>query len=325
MAITVKIEGREALPIRAIPFVTAWQESPDSIVRALSESTVIKVGANLEIPNKYSLIAYQMGDQGRYKPVPAGQWKSLVIDINSLTKKLIADERKNATNENYGPWRVAAVLKLPDNCFVWLDEFQSWYSKTRPMLACDEDETRIRAWEEALAESRPQFLEDMEAEIFQSADNLLCLTPILPNEIEGKVWRHIEVAAPLADMGSAKHYPIKRCDTESFDTEDTPIPTTGEPFLRKGKNNRKSVEEWVVWQANDKANKFDNIEDLVTSIRLLAERWGFESERQKLTNGNITKMIPSGLTGGRSKNKGRSKNQPAMIYGKGESKEKLNN
>lgn len=70
MAITVKIEGREALPIRAIPFVTAWQESPDSIVRALSESTVIKVGANLEIPNKYSLIAYQMGDQGRYKPVP---------------------------------------------------------------------------------------------------------------------------------------------------------------------------------------------------------------------------------------------------------------
>ena len=325
MVITVKIEGREALPIRAIPYVTSWQESPDSIVRALSESAVIKVGANLEIPNKHSLVAYQMRDQGGFTPVPPSQWKSLVIDINSLTKKMMADERKNATNENYGPWRIAAVLKLPDNCFLWLDEFQSWYVKTRPMLSCEEDEARTKALKKERAEPRTQILDDIEGELFQSANNILCLRPILPDELKGKVWRHVEVVTSSADIDRIHRGTEKFSNAESLDTKAPPISTTAEPYLRQGPNKRKLVMDWVVWQAENKANDFGKVADLASSIRLLAEKRGYESEKGKLSNASVTRMIPSGLTGGRSKNKGRSKNQSAMIYGKGERKGKLNN
>ena len=197
---TVWIGEREALPVRAIPYVTSWQVSPDSIVRALAEPSTIKVGTNLEIHNKHSLVAYLMGDHGHYEPLPASQWKDCAVALNSLTQKLKADERKDATDENYGPWRVAAILKLPDNVFVWLDEFQPWYSATRPMIHRGGDATRLGALLAAreCPDLDARHLDGLEAELFQTGGDSLCLTPILPPEIEGKVWRYAEVALPVA-------------------------------------------------------------------------------------------------------------------------------
>jgi hypothetical protein len=100
---TVMIGGREALPIRAIPYVTAWRESPDSIVGALAEPATIDCGKGLRIASRYALCAYQMFDQGHCEPIPASQWKDLVITLNSLTKRLRANEREGATDENHGP------------------------------------------------------------------------------------------------------------------------------------------------------------------------------------------------------------------------------
>lgn len=198
--VTVWVGEREALPVRAIPYVTSWQESPDSIVRALSEPATIKVAMCQEIRNKQSLVAYVMDGGGHYEQLPASQWKDSAVALRSLTKKLMADEREEATDENYGPWRVAAILKLPDNAFVWLDEFQAWYSITRPTLHREGDSTRLSALQAAResTDSGAQRLDDLEAEIFQTASAGLCLTPILPPEIEGNVWRYIEAALPAA-------------------------------------------------------------------------------------------------------------------------------
>lgn len=198
--VTVWIGEREALPVRAIPYVTSWQVSPDSIVRALAEPPTIKVGTNLEIRNKRLLVAYQTHDQNKFEPIPASQWKDSVVALSSLTKKLMADEREEATDENHGPWRVASILKLPDNVFVWLDEFQSWYSATRPMLNHEDDATRLSALIAARECHDPdaRHLDGLEAELFQTGGDSLCLTPILPHEIEGKVWRYAEVALPVA-------------------------------------------------------------------------------------------------------------------------------
>lgn len=200
--LTILIEGREALPIRAIPYVTSWQESPDSIVRSLAETTTIKVGKNLEIPNRYSLVAYTMDDRERYEPIPASQWKDRIVAINSLATKLRADERSNAADENHGPWRVAAVLNLPDDVFLWLDEFQSWYTTTRPMLSCDSNADRMSTLlaERERTDLNDQDLDDLEAEIFHAADDSLCMTPILPPEIEGNVWRYVGIVVPVADV-----------------------------------------------------------------------------------------------------------------------------
>lgn len=199
----VVIEGRVALPVRAIPYVTSWNETPDSIVRALAEQATIKIGTNLEIPNRHSLVAYLMDDHGCYESIPANQWKDRAIDINSLTMRLKADEREDATDENYGPWRIAAVLRLPDNVFVWLDEFQSWYLSTRPLVTHGSDSKKISALREEIDRSpvNEQLVDVLESELLQTSDDSLCLSPILPSEIEGKVWRHAGVAMVTAAEG----------------------------------------------------------------------------------------------------------------------------
>lgn len=89
-----------------------------------------------------------------------------------------------------------------------------------------------------------------------------------------------------------------------------------EPFLQKGQNSRAGVAKWVAWQACKMASDFGKVSDLAESIRLLAESHGYQSERKEMTVASITKMIPAGLTGGRSKNKGRSTNRTDLLFGK---------
>lgn len=196
--LTVMIVGREALPIRAIPYVTAWRESPDSIVRALAEPATVDCGQGLRIASRYPLCAYQMFDQGHYEPIPASQWKDPVITLNSLTKRLQANEREGATDENHGPWRIDAILSLPDNVFVWLDEFESWFSMTRPMISSEGNKNRLREWQAALERPSPDLegIDELDAELFQPAGESLCLTAMLPPEIEGKLWRYCDKGAP---------------------------------------------------------------------------------------------------------------------------------
>ena len=263
-----------------------------------------------------------MRDQVRYDPLPASQWKDSGVSINSLTKRLMADEREEATDENHGPWRVAAVLTLPDNVFVWLNEFQSWYSATRPMIHRDGDSTRMSALkaEHERTDSDTQKLDSMEAELFQTADDSLCLTPILPPEIEGKIWRYAEVVVPVAATGvpfdalPAVSDSQNAGGNDSDNAEQRNPHASGEPRLRAGRNSRAAVAKWVAWQARATAAKFGNVADLAESIRLVAEKWGYESERGPMTAPSITKMIPAGLTGGRGKNRGRSKNMGRLLF-----------
>lgn len=81
----------------------------------------------------------------------------------------------------------------------------------------------------------------------------------------------------------------------------------GAPYLRKGKNSRKKVIVWVIFQAHQLLKKESTVNELASEIKLEADRCGYESERRALTVPSITKMIPVGLTGGRSKRSDKSK------------------
>lgn len=82
-------------------------------------------------------------------------------------------------------------------------------------------------------------------------------------------------------------------------------PETGEPFLQpKSRNSRAAVDQWVKWQAHHMVKATDNTSALAERILEIAERWKYESERGPMTIASITKMLPSGLTGGRGKNRG---------------------
>jgi len=111
--IMLEIDGRRALPLRALPYVCGWAEAPDSLVRALAMEHTVRVGGviqrmagrRVEMQNRRSLHAYKYFANGTWQPVSAVQWQAISEDLHSLTKKLQADEREDADGENYARWR----------------------------------------------------------------------------------------------------------------------------------------------------------------------------------------------------------------------------
>lgn len=207
MQIILDIGGHKAIPIRAIPQVTNWNESPDTVVQTLAAP-------------KNNLFAYQMDAQSNYAQVPPEQWESWVVTLKCLTKKLQADEREGAEDENEAPWRIKAVLELPDDVFIWLDEFQRWYSLSRPLEDVPDDyQNDCLKWESnqerLLAKNRDPNSELSESELAMldeprpwsaQASDQLCLTPIFPPAIENSLWRFaFVVASPVAKPEAAPY------------------------------------------------------------------------------------------------------------------------
>lgn len=267
MQVTIDIDdggkARKALPLRAIPYVTSWRESADEIVRTLAAPKIKKFGKNLdlEIRLKWNeLFAYQMDAQGNVAQIPPSQWENWVVTLDSLTKKLMTDERPGAEDENYALWRIKAVLSLPDNVFVWLDDFQVWYSRTRPMLV-DLESAEIE-------HATPEEAEDEDAGRYEKEDDTLCLTPLIPAEIENKLWRYAKdfsSAAPtdtcataatakpsahsVAEEAIAKAKAAGRVPNSlsDFPGAGAPEPDTYTLFFSDGKLSEKSP-NWFKWK-----------------------------------------------------------------------------
>lgn len=207
MQIILDIGGHKAIPIRAIPQVTNWNESPHSIVQTLAAP-------------KNNLFAYQMDAQCNCAQVPPEQWESWDVTLDSLTKKLKANEREGAEDENRGPWQIKTVLELPDDVFIWLDEFQRWYSLSRSLEDVPDDyQNDCLKWENnqerLLAKNRDPNSELSESELAmldeprpwsEQASDQLCLTPIFPPAIENSLWRFdFVVASPVAKPEAAPY------------------------------------------------------------------------------------------------------------------------
>jgi hypothetical protein len=201
--VLIDIDGRPALPLRALPYVTAWGESPDSLVRALGLAPTSRPGAGIErvtghrfdIPNKYALTAYRMNADGTWAVIPHRQWLGLAVELSCLTTKLLASERHGADGENHGRWRIDATLALPDDVFVWLDEFEHWFAPTRPLaIPTDTDLALWRAEQAQLydGDDLAMVLEEGMADFAQPGQ--LDFTVVLPTELVGRIWRYSAVA-----------------------------------------------------------------------------------------------------------------------------------
>lgn len=213
MQVTLDINGRAALPLRAIPYVTSWNESPDSIVRVLAAPKISKFKSGLEIRNRHNeLLAYQIDALGNVAQVQPSQWEPLSVTFDSLTKKFKANEREGAEDENYAPWRIKAVLELPANVFVWQDEFQVWYSLTRPLFIPQDDGRERLDLEPVQSDEDDEGTNDYERQ-----DGSLCLMPIFPPEIENRVWRYAEGFVSAEPDGLERviiHHHHQVCATE---------------------------------------------------------------------------------------------------------------
>lgn len=117
--LTIWIDGREALPVRAIPYATGWRYSPDMVVESLARATAAP------FEKLRNLVACHR-PAGKPVPVMTIEWNAVVVQVKGFEAGL-HELRPDieATDDHVGiaAWERGAAMKLPAGVFVWLDEF----------------------------------------------------------------------------------------------------------------------------------------------------------------------------------------------------------
>lgn len=120
--LTILIGKREALPVRAIPYVTGWVASPGKLAKDLSQP-LSKDSSRLP-----HLVAYHLVG-GVPTVVAAREWDAVVVKLKAFEtalKKQFSDH-----DLGYAEWRNAAAEQFPKDAFVWLDEFKPQFDSWR--------------------------------------------------------------------------------------------------------------------------------------------------------------------------------------------------
>ena len=116
MNVVVVIDGREAVPVRAIPLLTDWKVMwPDATAKALDEFYFDFEG----------LRAYRLED-GVPKPLKATWWQEFAVrNLKALSNRI---ETEQVTHDvGYQKWRKESLAELPAGVFVWKDEYVPMY------------------------------------------------------------------------------------------------------------------------------------------------------------------------------------------------------
>jgi hypothetical protein len=130
--LTFTLYGREALPVRAIPYVTGWQMSPDVVARSM---------AKIEPPPPFpallhGLRAYHLPDDIAVEMLPR-EWDATVANLEGYETELKQQHPDDAIG--YAAWRKDSAGQLPAGVFVWLDEFASERTADRAkVLRCEQ-------------------------------------------------------------------------------------------------------------------------------------------------------------------------------------------
>lgn len=166
---TIVVEGRKALPLRLLPFVGRWEwmTSPDGIAHACSlPAKKLHAASGLEVRDREALKSFVFQGE-KWREITTEEWDFFKVELDSLTKTLKADERgEHEDNKNFAAWRRQALEKLPARAFVWLDDFQEWFSATRPLKNC----------------ANTGHDDELE-ETFEKESDVLTLSPIIPNDL----------------------------------------------------------------------------------------------------------------------------------------------
>ncbi|WP_091332647.1 hypothetical protein [Allochromatium warmingii] len=141
------IEGREAIPVRTIPFVTGWMLSPDVLANALALTDMIqRLVIERRPPHDDDFISF---DEGETSPLPTirysaltafcliendsivemkpKEWDLVVDDLAGLSARL--DGTGKSREEQRPIWIRESIPLLPAGVFVWRDEFESAFSR----------------------------------------------------------------------------------------------------------------------------------------------------------------------------------------------------
>ena len=137
MKATLLIGGREAVPVRAIPFVTGWRLSPDALVKDLARH-------EHRMRYKDYLRAYQFDTANGHPEILPSEWDQVLAQLNALENRLDLGFAQDAELISYAEWREQSPPVLPKGCFVWKDEFDEAMKRGRLTAALHEHETELR-------------------------------------------------------------------------------------------------------------------------------------------------------------------------------------
>lgn len=125
-SLVVRVGDREALPVRAIPYVTGWTISPDVVATNFAR----EAGAPFE--KLQNTDTYHLVDGRPVKLLPK-EWDRYVAALKGLEAALRAEfeEHEEFANDDrgYAAWVSQSAGKLPPGVFVWLDEFAADFKR----------------------------------------------------------------------------------------------------------------------------------------------------------------------------------------------------
>lgn len=159
MNTVIQISGREAIPIRAIPFVTGWMMSPDAVAKTFAHT-------DHWITKLDDVYAFSLSNDGSFVQTLPKEWDGIIAELEALSNMYQMDE--SYEGGNYNAWRRDSVPLLPPACFVWKDEFE-------------------KAFKIAYSEKKLILIDE------RSGERELNFSPMVPEKLESAVMQGFEV------------------------------------------------------------------------------------------------------------------------------------
>lgn len=137
MNVIVLIDGQEAIPIRASPYVTGWTMSPDVVAMTFAHADAWRT-------NLRATSVFHFAPDFSYSVLLPKEWDGIRAELDSLFNMYQMDEKFEGGN--YPAWRRDSIPILPPFCFVWRNEFEaafnSDYSKHKYDIVDERDGDR---------------------------------------------------------------------------------------------------------------------------------------------------------------------------------------
>lgn len=118
--VVVRVGGREAIPVRALPFVTGNLLPADDVAFQLAHQS--------QDESYKSMSAYHLGADGQFVRMLPRDWDEIAATFRVFHMEADRLEEADANlPAAYGEYRRQAPKLLPSGVFVWKDEFEQAY------------------------------------------------------------------------------------------------------------------------------------------------------------------------------------------------------
>lgn len=117
--LVVQIDGRDAIPVRAILYLTGWKLSPDEIAEQLARR------AGPHFARLKNVDAYHLHGGSPVKILPK-EWDAHVVQFAAFGARLRENFPTDTDGgQGYAAWRAGSPELLPAGVFVWRNEFEA--------------------------------------------------------------------------------------------------------------------------------------------------------------------------------------------------------